>query len=187
MAMEKWVPVINPSLYILETDSGALLPSLCLFFPQDPEQRKSHQLPREHFSQLCKHPVFWCVCFLMTQYVSMIKGSAKGDSKGEKISTNTHTHTHMRTHTRTPPLWAVCQNTCVFENESNIKHLPFFHSAAMRWHAIVFLCIPPLWILIPARQRMGLLKYSLRGAIRYRAGHHSAVKGILLMCCPSYK
>lgn len=138
MAMEKWVPVINPSLYILETDSGALLPSLCLFFPQDPEQRKSHQLPREHFSQLCKHPVFWCVCFLMTQYVSMIKGSAKGDSKGEKISTNTHTHTHAHAHTYTPTLSCLPEHLRVWKRKQH-KASPFFSFCS---HEVTRHCFP---------------------------------------------
>lgn len=123
------------------------------FFPQDPEQHKSHQIPREHFSQLCKHGLFWCVCFLMTQYVSVIKGSSEEDSKGERIST--HTYTHFELFARTP----------VRLKKRATQSISLFYSAAMRWHAIVFPRIPPLCILIPARERMGLLKLYMREAV----------------------
>lgn len=169
-----------------------LLPSLCVFFfpPQDPEQHKSHRLPGEHFSQLCKHSpfFFWCVgFFLMTQYVFCDQGQfRREDGKGERIGK------HTLTHTLTRALWVVClEHLCVLiEKESNTKSsLSFFCFIPQpRGDTPLFPAnIPPLWILIPARERTGPLKCSAREAVRHRAGHHSSVKGVVLTCCPSYQ
>lgn len=133
------------------------------FLLQDPEQHRSHQIPREHFSQLCKHSLFWCAGFLMMRCISVIKGSLEEDSKGESINTHKHTHT----------LSCLPAHTA-FEKESIIKSFFFlffffpFYSAAVRWHH----CFPhvPLCILISARERMNLLRNSMKKFFRYWAG-----------------
>ena len=126
------------------------------FSRQDRERHKSQQVPREHFSQLCKHAIvlmclFFSTIFLMTQYVSVIKGGVGEDSRGEWRDV------HLQTHTHTHTLCVVCYNTCAFEKRQSSS---LFHSAAIRWHPIVF---PPQWISMGVTERMGLLKCHMRG------------------------
>lgn len=130
----------------------------------------------------------WCVgFFLMTQYVFCDQGQfRREDGKGERIGK------HTLTHTLTRALWVVClEHLCVLiEKESNTKSsLSFFCFIPQpRGDTPLFPAnIPPLWILIPARERTGPLKCSAREAVRHRAGHHSSVKGVVLTCCPSYQ
>lgn len=151
---------------------------LFVSFPQDPERLKSHRIPREHSSQLCKHSVLMCFFFFDDGVCFCDQGQF---GRGQQRWADKQTHTHTRS------LWVVCQNTCASEKESNTKHLSFFILQPWGDTSLFPPHISPLWILIPARERMGPLKYDTREAIKHRAGHHSSVKGILLMCYPSNK
>lgn len=132
------------------------------FSRQDHERCKSHQVPREHFSQLCKHAfvLFFLTVFLMTQYVSVIKGGTEGDSRGERRDVRLHprTRTHAHTNTHRDIHCVLFVKTPVLLKKD--KAALFFHSAAVRWHVIVF---PPWWISMGVTERMGLSKCHMRG------------------------
>lgn len=111
-AVVKCTPGIKPSLYLPETDSGALLPSLSLpptpriphppFFASTSRTLHNTKVTGSPESILSKTlqtcSVLMCLVFLMTRYVSLIKGSSAEDSRGEEKSTITHAHTHTHTH-----------------------------------------------------------------------------------------
>lgn len=134
------------------------------FSRQDHEQRhKSQQVPRDHFSQLCKHAfvlMSFFTVFLMTQYVSVIKGSMEEDSGGEQRDVRLHppTQKRARAHTHRHIDFVLFVKTPVLLKKDKAALL--FHSTAVRWHTIVF---PPQWISMGVTERMGLLKCHIRG------------------------
>lgn len=83
--------------------------------------------------------LFWCVffftVFLMTQYISAIKGGAEEDSRGERRDvclhppthppTHTQTHAHTHKYTQRHTLCVVCCSTCAFEKRQSSSLFSF--------------------------------------------------------------
>lgn len=151
------------------------------FSRQDHERCKSHQVPREHFSQLCKHAfvLFFLTVFLMTQYVSVIKGGTEGDSRGERRDVRLHprTRTHTQIHTEAYTVCCLLKHLCFWKKT---KQLSFFIRQPWGDTSLFFLPGEFQWV----SQKGWASPSAIWEAIRSWDGHHSTVKGILLMWHP---
>lgn len=117
-------------------------------------------------------------------------GQQRWREKHYNARTHTLAHVHRVHGAHTHTLSCLPEHLCVWKREQHKASLSLFLSfffIPQAWDdTLLFLRrSPPLCILIRASGGMGLLKFCVREAIRCWAGHHSAVKGILLMCCPS--
>lgn len=105
--------------------------------------------------------VLMCLFFLMTRYVSLIKGSSAEDSKGEERSTITHARTHTHTYTeytgeRMHTLSCLPEHLCVWKREQHKASLSLFlsfflfHRHEMTHYCFCVVLLPCAFWSVPA-------------------------------------